>query len=187
MTYEITRLPLAGIESWGNEKRLIHVVVSIVLLYILSVRPSFVFPKSKKQTENIYLQVVIMFTIILTGQVDHWWLLSCMALLSLSDRQMYNCSLGKKSCCRANRSDKKHFFFKRNWRILLPKERTLFVICVAALAIYFLFTIDPPGHGRIGGHYFHAVSVRSSQKQKSAAKLVLVPGKQYKRYSGHHV
>ena len=34
-----------------------------------------------------------------------------------------------------------------------------------------LFTIDPPGHSRIGGHYFHAwcPSVRPSQKQKRAA------------------
>ena len=41
--------------------------------------------------------------------------------------------------------------------------------------------IDPPGHGRIDGHHFHAwcpsvrPSVRPSQKQKRAATLKLVP------------
>ena len=47
--------------------------------------------------------------------------------------------------------------------------------------------IGPPGHGTIGCHYFNAwcpyvrTYVRPSQKQKSAGKLVLVPGKQNKQ------
>ena len=46
--------------------------------------------------------------------------------------------------------------------------------------------VDPPGHGRIGGYYFHAGCPYVSQSQKTKTRyktLPLVPGKQNTRYA----
>ena len=49
-----------------------------------------------------------------------------------------------------------------------------------------LFPItDSPGHGRIGGHYFHAWCPYVRPKQKRTATQTLVPGQQNTRYDGH--